>query len=52
MRKYVGGMRTDKTAWGWEKPNKFKGLAKKVMVTKYVPLQTKKTKIGNVTSRI
>jgi hypothetical protein len=51
MRKYVGGMSTDETAWGWEQPNKFKGLAKGV-AKKYTPLQTKKTKVGLITSRI
>jgi hypothetical protein len=50
MRKYVGGMPTDETAWGWRQ-DKFKGLAKTV-ATKYVPLQTKKTKVGLITSRI
>jgi hypothetical protein len=50
MRKYVGGMPTDETAWGWRQ-DKFKGLAKTV-ATKCVPLQTKKTKVGLITSRI
>ena len=50
MRRYVGGMPTDETAWGWRQ-DKFKGLAKTV-ATKYVPLQTKRTKAGNVTSII
>ena len=51
MRKYVGGMSTDETAWGWEQPNKFKGLAKGV-AKKYTPLRTKKTKFGSITEKI
>ncbi len=51
MRLWVNGKPTDKTAWGWKENNKFKGKAKSI-AKKFIPLQTKNTKVGRITSRI
>ena len=40
MRLWVNGLPTDKTSWAWKEGSKF------------VPLQTKNTKVGRITSRI
>lgn len=50
MRLWVNGKPTDKTAWGWKEKNKFKGKLK--LCRKFIPLQTKNTKVGRITSRI
>ena len=51
MRLWVNGSPTDQTAWGWKEKNKFKGKAKSI-AKKFIPLQTKNTKVGRITSRI
>lgn len=53
MRLWVNGEPTNQTCWGWEQnKNKFKGVIKKAIKEKFVPLQTKNTKVGRITSRI
>jgi len=53
MRLWINGEPTNQTAWGWEQnKNKFKGVIKKAIQEKFVPLQTKNTKVGRITSRI
>ena len=44
MRLWVNGSPTNETAWGWRERVKEWGV--------YIPLQTKNTKVGRITSRI
>lgn len=41
VREHVGGMPTERTAYAWKDSQ-----------GNFTPLQTKKTKVGNITSRI
>ena len=46
MRLWINGSPTDQTTWGWRE------RVKGVWMKKYIPLQTKNTKVGRITSRI
>ena len=53
MRLWINGEPTNQTCWGWEQnKNKFKGVIKKAIQEKFVPLQTKQTKFGQKVSRL